>query len=81
MNEQKPSEAPAPKAKLSLNRPLFPKLQLHFHTAQAIKIEGRPHSDYTLLSELGVSKGLDIGECHRICFACHEFLFAIADVQ
>ena len=79
MNEQKPSEAPALKAKLSLNRTLFPKLQLLFDTAHAINIKGRPHSDYTWLSELDVAKGLDIGEHYRNHFACHEFSSAITD--
>ena len=39
VNEQKPSEAPSLKAKLSLNRVLFPKPQLLFHAAHAINIK------------------------------------------
>ena len=78
VNEQKPSEASVLKAKLSLNRALFSKLQL-FHTEHAINIKGRPHSDYTWLCELDVAKGLDIGEHYRDNFACHELSSAIAD--
>ena len=47
VNEQKPSEDPALNANLSLNRALFPKLRLHFHTAHDINIKERPHSGYT----------------------------------
>ena len=80
VNEQKPSEAPALKVKLSLNRVLFLKLQILFCTAHAINIKGRLHSDYAWLSELDVAKGLDIEECYRHYFTC-EFSSTIADVQ
>ena len=81
VNQQKPSEVPALNAKLNLNRALFPKLQLLFHTAHAINIKGRPDSAYTLLSELDEAKGLDIGECYRNHFACCKSSSAIVDVQ
>ena len=55
-------------------------MQLLFHTAHAINIKGRPHSDYTWL-RLDVAKGLDIGECYRNYFTCCEFSSVIANVQ
>ena len=57
-NEQKPSEAHTLKARLSLNKALFPKLQHLFHIVHAIYIKGRPHNDYKWLGELDVGKGL-----------------------
>ena len=80
-NEQKPSEAPALKAMLSLNKTLFPKMQHLFHTVHAINIKDMPHNDYEWFCELDVAKGLDIGDCFRNCLACWEFTSAIADVQ
>ena len=67
-NEQKPSDAPALKARLSLNKALFPKLQHLFHTVHAINIKGRPHTDYEWLSKLDIAKGLEIGDHYRNCF-------------
>ena len=80
-NKQKPSEASALKARLSLNNALFPKLQHLFHTVHAINIKGRSHNDYKWLGELDVAKGLDSGNHYRNCFTCQEFTSAIADVQ
>ena len=80
-NEQKPSDAPTLKARLSLNKALFPKLQHLFPTVHTINIKGIPHNDYEWLGELDVAKGLDIGDHYRNHFACQEFTSANANEQ
>ena len=67
-NEETPSEAPALKARLSLNKALFPKLKHLFCTVHAINIKGRPHTDYEWLGKLDIAKGLEIGDCYRNLF-------------
>ena len=81
VNEQKPSEAPALKARLRSNKALFPKLQHLFCTVHAINIKGRSHNDYKWLGELDVAKGLDSRNHYRNCLTCQEFTSAILDVQ
>ena len=80
LHEADPANAPATKAKLSLNKSLFPKLQHLFRTVHAINIKGRPLTDYLWLNELNVAKGLDIGDSYLTRHACLEFGSAIADV-
>ena len=64
-NEATPNEAPAWKAKLSLNKSIFPKLQHLFQSVHAINVKGRPHRDYIWLTELDAAKGLDLGDHYR----------------
>ena len=40
VNEEKPKEAPAPKAKLSLNKLTMDRLTILFHTVHAINLQG-----------------------------------------
>ena len=80
-NDQKPSETPALKARLSLNKALFSKMQHLFHTVHVISIKERPHSDYEWLGKLDVAKGLDIRDCYRNGFTSWEVTGAIADVH
>ena len=46
IHEVKAADAPALKAKLSLNNSLYPRLQHLFQTVHAINIKGRPLRDY-----------------------------------
>ena len=80
-NEKKPDEAPAMKAKLSLNKLAMDRLTILFRTVHAINLHGRPARDYHWLSELDEVKGLDVGKVYRSPVKCHEFADAIAEVQ
>ena len=77
----KPSEAPAAKAHQSLNKALFPKLQLLFRNVHALNVKARPHVDYIWMNELDEKKGMEIGEKYRSAYACREFTSAIASVS
>ena len=46
VNEEKPEEAPAVKAKLSLYKLAMDRLTILFCTVHAINLQGRPASDY-----------------------------------
>lgn len=81
-NEQKPKEAPAYKAKLSLNKAAYAKLRILFKTTHALHIKGRPTSDYIWMNELSKSNGLDVGDRYSMNVkTCSEFASAIANVQ
>ena len=76
--EQKLSEAPPLKARLGLNKALFPNMQHLFCTVHAIN---RPHTNYEWLGKIDIAKGLEIGDYYRNPFACCEFTSTITDVQ
>lgn len=81
-NAQKPTEAPAYKAKLSLNKAVYAKLSILFRTTHALNVKGRPARDYIWMNELHKSNGLDIGDRYSTNEKnCAEFARAIADVQ
>ena len=80
-NEENPSEAPALKAQLSLNKLAMDRLSLLFRNVYAINLQGRPAGDYTWLNDLDVVKGLNIGKVYRTPGKAREFAAAIADVQ
>ena len=81
INDQKPTEAPALKAKLSLKKVIYTKLSLPFRTVHEINIYGRPAWDYIWMKELDESKGLDIGTKYTTNINnCNEFGSATADV-
>ena len=82
LNETNPKEAPALKAKLSLNKAIYTKLSILFKTVHAINVQGRPARDYLWLNELDESKGLDIGKRYTTNVnKCNEFATAIAEVH
>ena len=81
INKVKPSDAPAVKAKLSLNKSFLPKIQKLFRTVHAINVKARPNSDYIWLSELDKAKGLELGEKYHTSYACTEFASAIDNVS
>ena len=81
VNKVSPSDAPALKAKLSLNNSILPKIQKLFRTVHAINMKARLNCDYIWLSELDEAKGLELGEKCCISYACTEFASAIADVS
>lgn len=81
-NTQKPSEAPAYKAKLSLNKAVYAKLSILFRTTHALNVKARPANDYIWMNELHKSNGLDVGDRYSTNVKnCTEFASAIADVQ
>ena len=81
-NTQKPSEVPAYKAKLSLNKAVFAKLSILFRTTHALNIKARPANDYIWMNELHKSNGLDVGDRYSTKVKnCTKFASAIADVQ
>ena len=59
---QKLSEAPAYKAKLSLNKAMYAKLSILFRTTHALNVKARPANDYIWMNELHKSNGLDGGD-------------------
>ena len=59
---KKPSEAPAYKAKLSLNKAAYAKLSIFFKTTHALNVKTRPAKDYIWMNELHKSNGLDVGD-------------------
>ena len=81
VNEEKPSEAPAYKAQLSLNKLAMDRLKILFHTVYAINLQGHPYSDYCWMNDLDAIKGLNIGKVYRSTEKCHDFTAAIAHVQ
>ena len=81
VNEVNQTDAPALKAKLSLNKSLYPKLQHLFWTAHVINIKGRPLRGYLWQNEMDIAKGLDIGEHYHSRKVCIEFTSATADMQ
>ena len=81
-NLQQPTEAPAYKAKLSLNKAVYAKLSILFKTTHALNIKGRTARDYIWMNELHKSSSLDVGEHYSTNVNnCVEFASAIADVQ
>ena len=80
-NEKKPDEAPALKAKLSLNKLAMDRLTILFRTVHAINLHARPARDYKWISELDEVKGLDTGKVYRSSEKYNEFSGAIAEVQ
>ena len=81
VNNVKPADAPALKAKLSWNKSILPKIQKLFRTVHATNVKARPNSDYIWLSELDEAKGLELGEKYYTSYACTEFASATNDVS
>ena len=63
-NEQKTEEAPAMKAKLSLNKLAMDRLTILFHKRHAINLQGWPVSDCCWMSKLDEVNGLNIGKVY-----------------
>ena len=81
VNEQTPLEAPAVKAKLSMNKQILDRLTILFLTVHAINIQARPSTDYCWLTDLDEVKGLNVGTSYQNHVQAKEFASAIADVQ
>ena len=77
VNIVNPSDAPALKVKLSLNKSILPRIQKLFRTVHAIIVKARPNSDYIWLSELDEPTGLGLGEKYHTSYACTECASAI----
>ena len=73
VNEEKPEEAPALKAKLILIKLAMDRLTILFCTVHAINLQGQPVSDYCWMSEVGEVKGLNIGKVYRSSHMYNEF--------
>ena len=81
-NSQQPTETPAYKTKLSLDKAVYAKLSILFKTTHALNIKGRLARDYIWMNELHKSSGLDVGENYNTNVNnCVEFASGIADVQ
>ena len=80
VNEQTPSEAPAVKAKLSMNKKILDRLTILFRTVHAINIQARSSTDYCWLTDLDEVKGLNVGMSYRNHVQARGFASAIADI-
>ena len=81
-NVENPQDAPAYKAKLSLNKAVYAKLSIMFRNVHAINIRARPARDYIWMNQLDECKGLDIGKTYSSnVHKCYEFASAIAEVE
>ena len=80
-NEQNPTEAPALRAQLSLNKLAIDRLKILFMNVYALNLQGRPARDYRWMTDLDVVKGLNVGNVYRTEVKCREFASAIAHVQ
>ena len=80
VNEQKPDQAPAVKAQLSLNKQALARLAILFRTLHAINIQARPTTDYCWMTDLDEVKGLNVGGVYRNTSRAKEFTSVIAEV-
>ena len=60
LHEQNPKDAPAERAKLSLNKSVSEKLMILFHTIHAVNIKARPLRDNEFIIEMDALKGLEL---------------------
>ena len=82
IHDKDPQDAPAERAKLSLNQSVSNKLMILFHTVHAINVKARPLKDYEFITEMDIMKGLEIpGEKYKTIHSCKAFTQAIADVE
>ena len=82
IHDKDPQDAPAERAKLSLNQSVSDKLMILFHTVHVINVKARPLKDYEFITEMDIMKGLEIpGEKYKTIHSCKAFTQAIADVE
>ena len=80
INEENPSEAPAFKAQMSLNKLAMDRLTLLFYNVYAINLQGCPAHDYRWLNKLDVVKGLNTGKVYKTEVKAQEFAAVITHV-
>ena len=82
LHEQNPKDAPAERAKLSLNKSVSEKLMILFYTIHAVNIKARPLRDYEFITEMDALKGLELpADRYKLVHSCKDFTQAIADVE
>ena len=73
LHEQNPKDAPAERAKLSLNKSVSEKLMILFCTVHAVTTEARPLTDYKFITEMDALKGVELpGDRYKTVHSCKD---------
>ena len=77
----RPTETPAAKSLVSLNKIVVNRLKHLFRNAHALAKKGRPYADYEWMCNLDEAKGVDIGKTYRNRKVAAVFVECIAEVE
>ena len=77
----RPTETPAAKSLVSLNKIVINSLKHLFRNAHALAKKGRSYADYEWMCNLDEAKGVDIGKTYRNRKVAAVFVEFIAEVE